>query len=360
MRKLKQKRILLSGYYGFKNFGDDAILHVLVDDIKNSSKNLDITAISNETELICNNYDIKSIHRTDFLNIISTMSSADYFISGGGSLLQDVTSLYSLMYYLGLIFLAKLFGVKTFLYAQGIGPINTRIGRILTSFILKNIYQITVRDMESRIFLKNMGIDSVLTSDPVWRLECNNEIKAEDKKINVGIQLRDWVNLDETKLDSLVEAVNRNFDSNEHQLTVISLQDEQDLEISRLFVKKINNINSSFKTTIAEGLSICEAVNIISQLNYFIAMRFHANLISIKYNIPTLAVSYDPKVESLAIEADIPYILVENICTDKITEKIQKLISNKDNYISNLRKFSELKQQTSRQSFELLSKMIID
>jgi len=358
---MKQKKILLSGYFGFDNFGDDAILHVLVSDIKKCDENAEIIAISNNPEKTQKNYGIKSIYRFDFKNIISCMKSSDLFISGGGSILQDVTSLKSLLYYLGLIFLAKILRVKTCIYAQGIGPIRSKIGQLLTSILLKNLVFVSVRDIDSQNLLNKLGVKSVLTADPVWRLECGDvkyNLNAGQEKIKVGVQLRSWHSLDDNKLRNLADAINSTLDSNQYQLILISLQDMQDLGITKRFEKIMNEVNGSFETIIASDLSICEISDLISQLNLFIAMRFHANLISLKFNIPTLAMSYDPKVESLSKEAGIPYVLAGDMGTEELREKILRIINEKNNFIVDLKSFSVKKQQESRQNLELLGKML--
>jgi len=359
---MKQKKILISGYHGFNNFGDDAILHVLISDIKNSTGNPEITVISNNPEKTKLYYNVKSIYRFDFKNIFSHMQSSDLFISGGGSLLQDITSFKSLLYYLGLIFFALILGVKTCIYAQGIGPIKSKFGRFLTSILLKNPDFVAVRDTDSQNFLNELGVKSVLTADPVWRLECGGmkyNLAQSNKKIKVGIQLRKWHSLDDEKLRNLAEAINSNFNNEDYLLILISLQDAQDLDVTKRFEKVLKEINSSFETIVASDLSICEVSDLISQLSFFIAMRFHANLISIKFNIPTLAVSYDPKVESLAIDAQIPYISVKDMNLSELKEKIQVLINNKNTFIDELRNFSEKKQLESRQNQELLSKILL-
>jgi polysaccharide pyruvyl transferase CsaB len=359
---MKQKKILISGYYGFGNFGDDAILHVLISDIKSSTENPQITVISNNPEETRLSYGVESIYKFDFKNIISCMKSSDLFISGGGSLLQDVTSFKSLLYYLGLIFLAQISGIKACIYAQGIGPVKSKIGRLLTSILLKNLSFIAVRDTDSQNFLSRLGVKSVLTADPVWRLECvdskyNPDLKEE--KTKVGIQLRKWHSLDDEKLKNLAEVINSSFDSKQCQLVLISLQDAQDLDITKNFEKLMKEVNSSFEIVTLSGLSICEVSNLINQLNFFIAMRFHANLISIRFNIPTCAISYDPKVESLSKDAKIPYISVKDMNLAQISEQIQLLINNKHNLIDKQKTFSEKKESESKQNLELLSKVLL-
>ena len=48
----------------------------------------------------------------------------------------------------------------------------------------------------------------------------------------------------------------------------------------------------------------------ISQLDYMIAMRFHAVLVAIKTGVKTLAINYDAKVAKLAYEAMLPLLTI--------------------------------------------------
>ncbi len=70
-------------------------------------------------------------------------------------------------------------------------------------------------------------------------------------------------------------------------------------------------------------------------------MRFHADLVAMKFGIPTLALSYDPKVESLAKDANIPFVNINSFTYDEINLKIQHLIDQKDEIRKNLKDFAE-------------------
>src|SRR6056297_2399375 len=138
------KRIMISGYYGFDNLGDEAILGSMIKMIKRINPDIEITILSNKAEQTSKRYDVNSVYRYDTFKIMSTMKRSDIFISGGGSLLQDVTSMKSVPYYLGLIFLAKVFNLKTIFFAQGVGPLNSKFNRFLVSKVLKNTDYISV------------------------------------------------------------------------------------------------------------------------------------------------------------------------------------------------------------------------
>ena len=101
--------------------------------------------------------------------MLRALAGCDLLLSGGGSLLQDVSSSNSPLYYLGIIFLAKLFDKPVMVYAQGIGPLRRKRNKRLTAWLLNGVNKITVRDEESKKDLVAMGVhqEIIVTADPV-------------------------------------------------------------------------------------------------------------------------------------------------------------------------------------------------
>ena len=90
-------------------------------------------------------------------DVIRAMRSCNLFISGG-SLLQDITSTRSLLYYLALMKIALIFNKPVMVYANGIGPINRKLNKILTRSILNRVDYITLRDQDSKLFLDQLKV----------------------------------------------------------------------------------------------------------------------------------------------------------------------------------------------------------
>ena len=63
---------------------------------------------------------------------------------------------------------------------------------------------------------------------------------------------------------------------------------------------------------VMSGMSIDEVFDKIADLEYMIAMRFHAVIASLMAGIKTSAINYDIKVEKLAQEASIPLISMKS------------------------------------------------
>ena len=179
--------------------------------------------------------------------------------------------------------------------------------------------------------------------------------ELDDDKIKVGIQLREWKDLNNKTLDIIKNTLVKNFDKN-YQFILISLQDSQDLETLDKLETKLQL--SGTESVIFSGLTVDKAVSLISKLDINIAMRYHACLISIKYGIPTLALSYDPKVSSLAEEAGVPFLDINNLNEEGLSVKIKELIEKKEYYRDILKEFSIKNELKSRQNFDLLIKII--
>jgi len=305
-------KYVISGYIGFDNFGDEAIAGVLIKHLKeiNADK---ITVLSANPEKTSRLYGVDS---SGMLNFIKPLLFSDVLISGGGSLLQDVTSLKSLIYYLIVIMTAMLLGKKVIIFAQGFSKFRTKLGKFLTKYVLKNCYKVTVRDKQSQEYLKALGVESTLLADPAWGITFPSIIEHS----GVGVQLRNCRGLCNEFLIPLAEEIASNFKGQEIKL--FSFQDNIDLPVIEKFAEFLTSNGCIVK--IYKNLAVPEVIHEISQLEYLIAMRFHACLISAKAGVKTLGINYDKKVQSLAENVGFPVI---NMLGGEVKNGIFQLIN---------------------------------
>lgn len=295
-----RKNVLISGYYGDKNFGDEAILYVLVQKLRDVAKN--ICVLSSDPKYTKEIYLVDSVYKFDLFQILKETFKSQVLISGGGSLLQDVTSLKSLIYYLFVIFTALVLKKDVIIFAQGIGPINSKLGQYLTKTLLKKAKLVTVRDTKSYELLKSWSIDSLNINDPVFGLSLPQNTPMN----RVGVQLRKWKTLTPKFLNKLAFYINKNFSHKE--IYIYSLQDSYDMQVCQEFAQILLNINPKIKLKIEHNLIVPNIISSFRNLDFMISMRFHGCLLALKYGIRTCALSYDKKVEKLANDLDIPYI----------------------------------------------------
>ena len=321
------KRFVLSGYFGFKNFGDEAILSVLVNKLQQAKHHL--TIISSDPQYTKSKFrHIRSVYTFDIKNIAGFIYKSDCLISGGGSLLQDVTSTKSLLYYLFIIFIALILRKKVIIFAQGIGPIKSSFGQLLTKLLLKHCSYISVRDKKSRELLADWGIKSDLVYDPIF----STKVEPVEKITRVAVQLRSFKTLTEDFIDRLALKIYTEFKN--IPVIVLPLQQSMDTETCTRFKKALQLLEPDTKIELLENLTDEEIISNIAGSEYLIAMRFHAIIAGLISEVKTLGINYDIKVKKLCNEFNLPCIELDKNFKDEFT-KLKKL--NLDNISSKIK-----------------------
>ncbi len=311
--------LVISGYYGFKNFGDEAILSVLTEHLKSLGAN--VTVITSNPAYTSQKDNVETVKTFDIKNIIRVLKNSDALISGGGSLLQDVTSLKSLMYYAFIIFLALIFKKKVLIFAQGIGPLNSKLSQFIVKNLLKQAAFISVRDEKSLELLADAGISAKLVCDPIFSVE----IPETPKEKKLVVQLRSFPTLNDEFLNELAQNINKNF--SDKKIEILSLQDSLDKDVCEKFNNILKNLNPNIITSVKTGLLPQEIINTIANAEYLIGMRFHALLIGLRAGTKTLAINYDIKVENLAKSFDLPML---NLSQNNEFENEFEILKNLD------------------------------
>ncbi len=355
------KSVVISGYYGFDNLGDEAILEQLCRELREIDPGIKICVLSQNPQSTSKKYDVESISRWSVNAIYKALDTCDLFISGGGGLFQDSSSIKSVVYYSFLFFLARLKRVSIFVYAQGIGPLKSELSRFLTQASMSLAACICVRDKKSQAILKQWNIDSHLTADPVWSLNMNSESNDTNngahKKIKVGLSLRQCDVLDDSWLDIISNQLQKSLPPN-CTLVPLILQESLDKPVLDIITKRLDK-------TVIEQIDLkpddlpSRWLSSISQLDIMVAMRLHAAIMALKSGVPTLALAYDPKVSNVAKDFAQPYIEMKSPDSKKLFEsKLLELLQNSKELGQKAKKTASDKENDARQNKELLAKFL--
>jgi polysaccharide pyruvyl transferase CsaB len=155
-------RAIVSGYYGFGNAGDEAVLAGIIAGMRQAAGAVEFTVLSGNPHITAHNHGVRSIGRFEWRALRQELAAADLFISGGGNLLQDVTSARSCLYYLAVMGRALQAGVPVMVLGQGIGPLRRRWLRALVRRRLNQVRGIAVRDSESARELARLGVTTTV------------------------------------------------------------------------------------------------------------------------------------------------------------------------------------------------------
>ena len=313
------KKVLVSGYIGFNNFGDEAIFLALSSHLK--SKKCSVSALCNNENEVKKTYDVITYNYKKPFEILKAILLNDILISGGGSLLQNKTSNFSLIYYLFIIFLAKLFNKKVIIFAQGIEPINGIFFEFLTKTVLKMTNFISVRDKKSQNLLNSWNIKTELLSDPAYSLIENIEIN-QDKK-GLIVQLRSFEGIDDKFISDLADVIAKYYQG---EITVLSLQNEYDKDICLSFIEKLKKYNANAKFIPYQGIK--ETIDVLNNAKYVISARLHGLIVSYALENKCFGLIYDEKIRTLCDELNIENIEIKNYQKDELDIKLNNFFNN--------------------------------
>lgn len=362
-----KKKVVISGYYGFNNSGDDAILKAIVKELKKADASLEITALSNNPSATEQVYGINAVNRFKTREVIKAIKSCDLFISGGGSLLQDVTSTRSLWYYIALMRFARLCGKPIMVYANGIGPINKKINRMLTRSTLNKVDFITLRDEDSRAFLQELGVANKnirVTADPVFTLNASEDERVDEifeiegipnDKPLIGISIRSWSN-EEKLVDSLSMAIDYMMANYDVNVVLIPMHYPEDLPISNKLLNKVDNERCF---VIKDKYSVEDIMGVIKRLEMIIAMRLHSLIYAATQLVPMIGIVYDPKIEGFLKSINMDrMITVENINYTQLINDIDYVWNNRNNFKSVLVEFEERMEQEALTNVSIVMELL--
>lgn len=309
-------KLLLFGYYGEGNLGDELLLRSLISVF---GKNHKVGILTNKVNKGQKD-DIVEFNKFS-IEILKGIRWTDVVIGGGGGIFQDKTSSKSFYYYLFIIFLSLLFKKKVYLIGQSFSPLKKRINGFLLRFFLNNVEKIYVRDSFSKNYLEKLGVRSdkiILSTDLAFLLDIPFPSREEDKKI-LGINLRKWGNLNLENLNSTLETLISKYDS--FYFFSFQQEDSQFYEILKDKFKKIDLIEPQ-DPNFYDYYSSCRL---------FIGMRLHSCILSVLLGIPFIAISYDEKVEAFCHDIGWKFI-IKDFSWDKILCYVNEIEENYKDY----------------------------
>lgn len=337
-------KIMISGYYGFNNFGDEAILKSMVRAFKEKIPQIKILVLSQNPVHTSQTYQVKAINRLHLISILNCLRDTNLFISGGGGLLQDSTGKgWSILYYLGLILGAKIIRVPVMIYAQGIGPVSQQINKKLMRWILNKVDLITVRDNFSKELLENLGVikpSIYVNSDPSFLLNKKDincilenyphiqELMNSDNRPIIGVSVREYKgNRSDLKI-MFAQLADYLIEKYKVKIVFLPFKFDDDVQVSEEILSLMKNQADILKIKLEPE----ELISILSQFSLMIGVRLHSIIFSSMANLPFIAFKYDPKIKNFVAELGLSELLLEldNVSLEKIQEKIEYIRENKD------------------------------
>lgn len=293
-------KLLLAGYFGSGNLGDDAILRGFVSAIPDDYK---FRVICGNPERLNRLHGYSGVGKTDLAKVREAIAECDALVFPGGSIFQDVTSVRSVAYYSSLVKDAKKASKKVIMLGQGVGPLNRWMGKRLAASAFQAADMICVRDAASVGALKELGIKGVpkVTADNAFllpeppRSEESSSFGVAGMK-TIGVSARPF-GKDKSKavIKTFAEFV-KLLSNNGYVPVMLALDEAEDAHI----IQEIAKVHGG-KVPELKGVSNpIQMQERISRMEAVVAMRLHAGILATTVGVPSYMVSYDPKVTAFA------------------------------------------------------------
>lgn len=395
-----RKKIIISGWYGNENIGDDAQLACIISMIRFFFPNAAITVFSDNPERVKREHGVNSFNRNaGKWERLRKIYGADLFILGGGTLLYDQggRSSATLIKWLNNCILSKLAGTPVMLFNGGVGLLFKKQSLFYVKNVCEAMDLITVRDKSSKnnlevIGVKNqiyIGADSTFAMPDYFVQDTQQPDKiSNSKRPLIGFNVRSWL-------------YRKHWIKDEHHIfcaKYLVTQEEVERQV-KVFSKVIDYVVTAYNADVIflsfsylnakydydnelideilgfvehkdrvkvlrEKNSYLELVKLIVEMDLVIGMRLHSLIFAALANVPMIGINYAPKNEAFMqmIGQGLYSIDIRDFNEEFLIHKVDELWEKKDKFKQGLAikvtEFKERAKGSARFMSELLSKKL--
>lgn len=363
---IEKKNILIAGYYGFGNTGDEAILAAILSDLREGRQDLEFVVLSGNPVDTTALHNVHSILWTDLSAILPAVQKSDLVILGGGGIFHEYLGFHEeylltqshagLSFYAGLPLMAAMYKKPCMLYSVGVGPLFSEKGEQFLRLAFNLASVATVRDLESMSLLERLKIHSPkirVTADPAYNLIPNTQkanialdtqrISYNESLLRVAVCPRHWdINISEEQWqENLAKGLDWLAKDRDLMIIFVPFQnspispDWNDFSAAEAILLKMQYKECA--KILEPSHDPEEVAGIISLCDMVIGMRLHSLIFAISAGVPIVGLVYDPKVENMLAQAKMDEYLIQlNELTPELLYKTVRNALNSRDKISNL------------------------
>ncbi|MGR4064378.1 MAG: polysaccharide pyruvyl transferase CsaB [Vulcanimicrobiaceae bacterium] len=358
-------RALISGYYGFGNLGDEALLEVIVRRVRERFPSLELDVLSATPVQTASRLAVSATPRWDSSAVRAAVRRSDVVISGGGGLLQNATSIRSLLYYAAILRSGVRARKKTMIFAQSVGPLDA-LGKLAVRYLCKGVDRATVRDARSYDLLRSLLPDTPVehVADPVFLYDAADE-EADLSQDGLGPESGPYAVASVRKIAGLKDgvatiarAIDRLADVHGIRTALVALGGAPDAEAATLVIR-----SCSTAPMLLPSSDLAKTAAVIRGARVAIGMRLHALILAARFAVPFLAIPYDPKVAALCEDLDYPLepLWVPGArapLPDAVDARVDRLVSERDGLASHLSGRMAAIRAAAERNFDVLGELI--
>ncbi|WP_244807544.1 polysaccharide pyruvyl transferase family protein [Caballeronia zhejiangensis] len=310
-------KVVAVGYYGAPNVGDELLLAALARQVH--ARGGELVALSNNPEYTKKRLGIDAVDYFNLGDVGRALATADLLVFGGGGIFQDhhpfnVEALYDptqndIAAYARIFYMARQFGLRTAIWAHGIGPLHHPKAREVVKDVFTLVDDVTLRDNDSLELLRSLGVDRPIEvgADPGWGYVAEQAqpvafeqpgIEALSGRKKLAIIARLWEFSHDWE-EKLIAALRKTLPP-EWSVIWIGFQwseSTREQTSDRDFLESMQSqLGEGVPSVIVDRLTPDEALAVLRKCDAAFSMRLHASIMAIASNIPTAALEYDRKM----------------------------------------------------------------
>lgn len=296
--------VLVLGYYGFGNLGDELLSKAVVDNLLAAGiEKKRIVLLSGNVAQSEALTGVKCFDRWNLGTVSVLMKQSKSFLLGGGGLFQDSTSVKSCGYYWWMTRTAKMSKTKLWAVSQSVGPLRSMLGKWFTKNALKKCAYLSVRDDNSSQLLSSWNIAHSKAADlvlslPSNRLSCNGD--------TLLLNLRPGYS---AAAEIAIKQANFIAKREKLKITGVALAKEDEVYLENIEAEG----QIKFKNVVLLK-DIPDFENVAKTASKAIGMRLHFAELCAMHGLPILSAAYDPKVQGFCEQWKLP------IVSEKLTD----------------------------------------
>ncbi len=317
-------RVLVFGGYGCRNLGDEAILSVLLADLRSiGAVPTVVTADRNETN---------RLHAAETVAaapapILRAMLSADAVLIGGGGIFSSYMGARSK--FLPIVAMAAKLARKTVMFrALGAYETTPRAVAEALRLAMDRADFVSVRDEATVADLRKFGLrrTPLLEDDPALRLEIVPYAgERAPRQVGLAVRRLRTPQLQARLRTQIIELTNRLIASGRTPLFLPfsahpSEACEQDDRYSHEIIAAC--ARPAACRVADPNISPGEMLGLVSTLDALVAMRFHAMVFGAISAVPMAALAYDAKCSSFLAQRGLPALELAHVTADEIIEAL--------------------------------------
>ncbi len=317
----------IGGYAGCGNLGDDAILQAYLQDLSREERKR-TAVLSGDPKRDRRRFGVPCVNRKNPFSVVVCFLRSRRFLCGGGSLLQNGTGNRSLGYYLGLLWLARVCGCETELWAGGVGPLRGAWAQRAVVRSLRKCDAIGLRDEDSRRWLESKGFTGArmtVGADPAMGLRIPDGMRALYLKKEAGIPLDTpyfcvILRHGAGKCQGVIEeALRRLFAERGVIFVFLPFDRRQDSGYTETMRERLGG----YAVRLREA---SDALAMIAGSAGVLSMRFHGLVFSSVAGVPAVGISPtedEPKLASFCAARKIPHFTPSQLTVDGLLERMR-------------------------------------